>query len=120
MLKIFELIVTIVKKGYSDKVVEASREGGATGGTIIYGRGTYKNEENTILGITLQSEKEIVFTIVQSHQKAKIMKLINKKTSSIPESDGLCFTLPINGIVGLKKTMERLKEDENKEKNTKK
>ncbi len=110
MLKDFELIVTMVKKGYSDKVVEASREGGAKGGTIIYGRDTYSTQESSLMGINLQTEKEIVFTIVQSKQKAEIMKLIYKKTSLIPDSDGICFTLPINAIVGLKKTMKRLEE----------
>lgn len=33
------LIVTIVKKGWSEKVIHASREAGASGGTILMGRG---------------------------------------------------------------------------------
>ena len=36
----YDLVISIVNRGHSDPVVEASREAGANGGTIIYGRGT--------------------------------------------------------------------------------
>ena len=39
ILENFDCIVTIVNKGHSEPVVEASRKAGAEGGTIIFGRG---------------------------------------------------------------------------------
>ena len=41
----FDLILTIVNKGYSDYVIDAAREAGATGGTVIHGLVTSKNSE---------------------------------------------------------------------------
>ena len=35
-----DLIVAVVGRGFSDYVVSAARDAGATGATIIYGRGT--------------------------------------------------------------------------------
>ena len=35
-----DLIVTIIKKGYAERIIEASREAGAEGATITFGRGT--------------------------------------------------------------------------------
>lgn len=37
-----DLIVTIIPKGESEKIVTASKRAGAEGGTILYGRGTGK------------------------------------------------------------------------------
>lgn len=106
MLKDFELIITIVNKGQSDKVVEASRQGGAKGGTIIYGKGTRYKQGDSVLGIDLKSEKEIIFTIVSSNQKNEIMKLITDKADLNTTGQGLCFSLPINSIVGSKKILK--------------
>ncbi len=45
----FVLIVTIVKKGWGDEVIKASRKAGAQGGTILFGRGTGIHENKTSL-----------------------------------------------------------------------
>jgi hypothetical protein len=47
----FVLIVTIVKKGWGDEVIKASRKAGAHGGTILFGRGTGIHENKSILGL---------------------------------------------------------------------
>ena len=111
MIKEFELIVTIVEKGQSDKVVEASRQGGAKGGTIIYGKGTNYKQGESVFGIELKSEKEIVFTIVSSSQKNEIMKLISEQANLSKAGVGLCFSLPINSIVGSKKIVGKVPYD---------
>ena len=100
MDKNYELIVTIVNKGQSDKVVAASRAGGAKGGTIIYGRGTGKNDFNSVLGIEIQPEREIILTLVSCDEKAKIMKLIYDYADLAKSGNGLCFTLPTTNLIG--------------------
>lgn len=103
MTKEFELIITIVKKGHSDKVVEATRIGGARGGTIIYGRGTSAYDSDSIMGIKIQPEKEVVFTLAESSQKEDIMKLICEHAKLYNEGEGLCFSVPVNQVVGSNK-----------------
>ena len=103
MEKEYELIVTIVSKGQSDIVVQAAREAGATGGTIIYGKGTSDSNNSSFLGINLKAEKEIIFIVALSTKKAKIMEQITMNAGLSEEGKGLCFSLPINSIVGLQK-----------------
>ncbi len=100
MEKEYDLIVTIVRKGQKDKVVEASRAGGAKGGTIIYGTGTGKDEFNSILGVQIQPEREIVLTLASTEQKNEIMRLICEYADLYNSGNGLCFSLPAYDIIG--------------------
>ena len=36
----FELVITIVNRGFADKVMDAAKAAGATGGTVLYARGS--------------------------------------------------------------------------------
>ena len=79
MDKKFELVISIVDRGHSDAVVEASREAGANGGTIIYGRGTSPFEKDSIMGVSIQPEKEMIMTLTPTDNKTNIMKTICEK-----------------------------------------
>ena len=97
----YDLIVTIVNKGYSDYVVQASREAGATGGTIINALSSSSNDAEKFLGVTIHPEKEIVLTVVKSADKAKIMKSICESTNLDTIGRGMCFALPVSKLTGL-------------------
>lgn len=103
MEKEYELIVAVVSKGQSDVVVSAAREAGATGGTIMYGKGTFNSDNDAFLGINLKAEKEIIFTIVPTNKKTKIMEQISSKAGLSEEGKGILFSLPINSMIGTKK-----------------
>ena len=53
------LIVTIVNKGYSEKVMTEAKKAGATGGTTISGRGFGENDVVKFLKISIEAEKDI-------------------------------------------------------------
>ena len=55
-----EVIFCIVNAGFSDAVMDAAKEFGARGGTVIHARGTANSEAEKMFGITIQPEKEIV------------------------------------------------------------
>ncbi len=99
--KKYDLIITIVNKGYSDYVVQASREAGATGGTIINALSSNSKETEKFLGVTIQPEKEIVLTVVKSDDKTKIMKAICESTNLDTIGRGMCFSLPVSKIEGI-------------------
>lgn len=102
MEKEFELIVTVVEKGHSDEIIVASREAGAQGGTIIYGRGTNPKENKSILGMNVTGEKEVVFIIVEKDKKKDVMENISDKAKLNTTGKGLCFSLPIDNFLGAK------------------
>lgn len=105
----YEMIVSIVNRGYSDYVVNASREAGATGGTIVFARGTNHNgEKDSFMGVSIEPEKDIVLIIVNSEDRKKVMQHICDSTSSLQkEGNGICFSLPVTNAVGLRSIRKR-------------
>ena len=94
------LIVTIVKKGWGDKVVKASRKAGAKGGTIIFGRGTGVHENKSLLGMLIEPEKEIVFTIAESINADNIIDTISQEVGLNKPGQGLGFVVPLDRVFG--------------------
>ncbi len=97
-----DLIVAVVGRGFSDYVVSAARDAGATGATIIYGRGT-SDYDMQVMGILLQPEREVVMILVKREDRKRIMKEIVDKTSVIEEGRGICFSLPVTLVYGLER-----------------
>lgn len=117
----FDLIVTIVNRGYSDYVVDASRTAGASGGTILFARGTNINEAtDSFMGVAIQPEKDIVLTLVETSKKHEVMNEICNKANLDQGNRGICFSIPVSNVAGLKgiikKAEEKASEKTSKEK----
>ena len=108
-VKKHDLIIAIVGRGFSDYVVSAARDAGATGATIIYGRGT-SDYDRQVMGILLQPEREVVMILVKTEDRKKIMKEIVDKTSVIEEGRGVCFSLPVSQVYGLERAEQHKKQ----------
>lgn len=67
-------ILVVVNRGYADRAVDVAREAGATGATIIHGRGTDEHTKVVlpILNIELLPEKEIVCLITGANISGNI------------------------------------------------
>lgn len=111
----FDLIIAIIGRGFADYVVSSAREAGATGATILYGRGT-ADADQKVLGISLQPEREIVLILVKKADRRKIMQAISDKTSLMEEGRGLCFSLPVSDVYGLKRVSEQKRDQVRKAK----
>lgn len=105
----YDLIITIIARGFADYVVSSARDAGATGATIIYGRGT-ADADKQVMGISLQPEREAVLILVKKDERRKIMQEIADKTSLLEEGRGLCFSLPVSEVYGIKRVAEQKKE----------
>jgi nitrogen regulatory protein P-II 1 len=97
----FSLIVTIVRKGWGETVLETSVKAGAQGGTVLFGRGAGIREQEKILGIPMEPEKEIVLTVVYSDQVEAILREIVRAAELNEPGKGLAFVLPIDKVVGV-------------------
>ena len=75
-----ELIIAIANYGYTTKVMEAARTGGATGGTVLHGKGVGMKRAEQFLGVSLVSEKEVIFIVSKKEEKNAIMNAIMEKT----------------------------------------
>jgi nitrogen regulatory protein P-II 1 len=95
------LIVTIVRKGSGETVLEASLKAGAHGGTILFGRGTGIHERQKILGIPIEPEKEIVLTLTYAHQLDGILAEIVKAADLEAAGKGLAFVVSVDKVAGV-------------------
>ena len=98
-----ELICVILNEGFSDMVMAAARPAGATGGTVLNGKGTGAREAEKFLGISLANEKDVVLIVADSDKKAAIMKAIVKEAGPGTKAGAICFSLPVSHVEGLRR-----------------
>jgi nitrogen regulatory protein P-II 1 len=96
-----QLVVTIVDRGYSSSVIAAARRAGAEGGTVMSGRGTGIHEKKKLLGIPIQPEKDIVFTLAPVRIIDAVVKAIVAECSLDQPATGICFVLPVDQVHGI-------------------
>ncbi|WP_026688959.1 P-II family nitrogen regulator [Alteribacter aurantiacus] len=97
----FELIVTIVNKGDSGIVVDASKRAGAEGGTILSGRGSGIHEQAKLLSMIIEPEKEIVLTLVTRENVKRVLSQIEEEASLNQPGKGIAFVLPVEETIGI-------------------
>ena len=95
------LIVSVDRKGWGDTVLEASLKGGAHGGTIMFGRGSGIHEQQSILGIQIEPEKEIVLTLAYADQSDAILREIVEAAELEKPGHGLVFIVPVSKVAGV-------------------
>ncbi len=95
-MKVLKALYIIVNAGFSSQIVDITRECGATGATILNARGSVAKPQ-TILGITIDTEKEIVLSVVEEEIANKIMQAVKEKAGVGTSAHGLCFYLPVEG-----------------------
>ncbi len=100
------VIVTVVTRGFADKVLEAAKSAGAEGATMFNARGNGIHENDSILGVSIQPEKEVVLIVVRKNIRKKVMRAICLNCGMNEEGRGLCFSLPIEEIGGVHHWME--------------
>ncbi len=93
-MKELKALYIIVNAGFASLVVDIAREIGSTGATILNARGSVANPQ-TILGITIDTEKEIVLSVVEKEIAIKIMEAVKEKAGVGTAAHGLCFYLPV-------------------------
>lgn len=97
----YEVVFCIVNEGFSEAVMEAAKEYGARGGTVIHGRGTASKEAEQFFHITIQPEKEIVMILIPSTLKENILHALYKSVGLKTPGQGIAFTLPVDDVIGL-------------------
>ena len=97
-----ELIIAILNEGYSDLVMDAARSAGAGGGTVLHAKGTGSSRAKKFFGVSLADEKDMVYIVAHSDEKAAIMSAISKSAGPGSKAGAICFSLPISSVVGLR------------------
>lgn len=97
-----ELLVVIANQGYSNMIMDAAKSAGAGGGTVIHARGTGMERAESFFGVSLASEKEIIFIVSKTSQRSEIMKAVMTKAGMESKAKSIIFSLPVTSTAGLR------------------
>lgn len=97
----YELIFCIVNAGFSQTVMEAAKEAGARGGTVIRARGTVDPEAEQFFHLSVSPDKEILMILVESSIKDAVLRALHHAAGLDKESQGIAFSLPVDQAIGL-------------------
>lgn len=98
----YEMIFCVVNAGFSETVMDAAKEAGATGGTIIRARGTANKDAEELfqLQVAVHSDKEIVMIIVPKEIKDDVLAAVYRVVTT-SEMRGIAFSLTVDRALGL-------------------
>ncbi|MFO7594245.1 MAG: P-II family nitrogen regulator [Pseudomonadota bacterium] len=106
----FKLLVALLEDDKTDKVLDAAREAGATGATVLnQARGEGIKKSKTFFGLSLETQRDMVMFLVEEHMSRKILE----KIAQVGEFDdkpgtGIAFQLDVEDAVGVIHQVETL------------
>ena len=109
----FKMIVVFVEDDKTDVVMDAAREAGATGATVINNaRGEGLNKSKTFFGLSLETQRDVVLFLVEEHLSRHILEEINR----VGEFDekpgtGIAIQIDVEDAVGVAHQVEKITQD---------
>ena len=106
----FKLIIAFVEDSKTDTVMQAAREAGATGATIISNaRGEGINKTKTFLGLSLETQRDVLLFLVEEHLSRHILEKIGEvgEFDSGPGT-GIAMQIDVEDAVGVAHQVEEL------------
>ena len=106
----FKLIITFIDEAHTEIVMQAARERGATGATIITSaRGEGLEKSTTFLGLTLETQRDVLLFMVEEHMSRSILEHI----AEVGEFDdkpgtGIAMQIDVEDAVGVAHQMKTL------------
>ena len=106
----FKLIIAFTEDSITDKVVDAARHKGATGSTVISSaRGEGVNVAKTFLGLSLDTQRDVILFLVEEHLCRDILETIadTGEFEANPGS-GIAFSIDVEDAVGVSHQVSEL------------
>ncbi len=108
----FKLIIALTEDGITDKIVQAAREKGATGSTVISNaRGEGLKVAKTFLGLSLETQRDVVLFLVEEHLTREILESIAEAGEfEANPGTGIAFSIDVEDAVGVSHQVNELTE----------
>jgi len=100
----FKLIIALVEDTKTEKIMNAARQAGATGATVIGdARGEGLKPQKTFFGLTLETQRDMLMFIVEEHLCRQILERVAEvgEFEAHPGS-GVAFQIDVEDTIGLK------------------
>jgi len=108
----FKLIIAFVEDSTTDAIMNAAREAGATGCTVINNaRGEGIKENKTFFGLTLTSQRDVVLLLVEQHLSRDILEHIGEVGQfDARPGTGIAIVIDVEDAIGVIHQSEELEE----------
>lgn len=106
----FKLLVAFVEDSKTDAVLDAARQAGATGATVINNaRGEGLHKKKTFFGLSLEVQRDVLLLVVEEHLARSILETIER----VGEFDsgggqGIAVQLDVEDAIGVAHQVETL------------
>ena len=99
----FKLLVAFVDDHLSEDVIEAAREAGATGCTVVTNaRGEGLEKKKTFLGLSLETQRDMVLLLVEEHRARHILERVGEVGQfDTSPGTGIAFQIDVEDAVGV-------------------
>ena len=106
----FKLIIALVEDSQTNDVLEAARQAGATGSTVInQARGEGLEKPKTFFGLTLETQRDVVLFLVEEHMSRTILETIaNVGQFDKKPGSGIAFQIDVEDAVGVSHQIRQL------------
>ncbi|MCW8963961.1 MAG: P-II family nitrogen regulator [Gammaproteobacteria bacterium] len=104
----FKLIIAFMDDNISDKVMQAARDAGATGATLIsHARGEGMEQTKTFFGLTLETQRDVILFLVEEHLSRHILEKIDATANEQPGS-GIAIQIDVEDAIGVTQQIQQL------------
>ncbi len=106
----FKLLIAFVEDSKTNAVMDAARSAGATGATIINNaRGEGLKKQKTFLGLSLETQRDVLLFLVEKHLSRHILEEI-ERVGDFDHSPGtgIAFQLDVEDAVGVSHQVSEL------------
>lgn len=108
----FKLIVVILEDEKTEAVLEAAREAGATGATVLnQARGEGLKPAKTFFGLSIESQRDVILMLVEEHMSRRILETISRvgHFDDTPGT-GIALQVDVEDAVGVRHQIKALTE----------
>ena len=108
----FKLIIALTEDSITDRIVDAAREQGATGSTVISSaRGEGLKVAKTFFGLSLETQRDVVLLLVEEHMCRDILETI-AATGGFEKNPGtgIAFSIDVEDAIGVTHQVDKLSE----------
>lgn len=106
----FKLIVIMVEDARTDDILEAARQAGATGCTVVnQARGEGLTPSKSFLGLSIDSQVDVILLLAEEHLSREILESV-AKAGEFDETPGtgIAFQVDVEDAIGVRHQIEAL------------
>ena len=106
----FKLLIVLIEDSKTQVVVEAAREAGATGSTVInQARGEGIEKSTPFFGLNLEIQRDVILMLVEEHLSRSILETIARVGHFDDKpGTGIAFQIDVEDAVGVSHQIREL------------